>query len=244
LSNHKTAHFSFQTVVINLSSRADRRAEMTSRLVRTEINFDFMAAVEPKDLAVSDSVYLNDVTTCVWKSHKKALEIASKSHTPTLILEDDAVLSVGCDVLTNLISEMELHRIDFLQVGYLRLNAGEGLSIKSRNVYDFVTRRSLAPRFFGFFGFKEVSRVKGQDWRRDLPSDFILNDVRYGAHCYIVMPGFAGKVLKLNDPAFLSADDFYVALSKMRSFRMARLKQSQSSQDDSPSSFSTRYIHE
>jgi len=244
MKNERVKEVGFKTLVINLSSRADRRAVMASRLAKAEINFDFFFAVEPKDLTENDFVYLNDVTTCVWKSHKETLSRASKSSLPTLILEDDAVLAIGYEEIAHLVSQMELHDIDFLQLGYLRLNIGETLSIEARNAYDLITRSSLAPRFFGLFGFKEVERVKGQSWRRRLPFEFVLNDVRYGAHCYIVAPDFAGKVLKLNDPAFLSADDFYVALSKMRTFKMARLRKSRCSQDSSPSSFSKRYILE
>jgi len=244
VKNERVKEVGFKTLVINLGSRADRRVVMASRLAHAEIKFDFLIAVEPKDLTETDFFYLNDVTTCVWKSHKETLSLAFKSSLPTLILEDDAVLAIRNDEIAHLISQMELHDIDFLQLGYLGLNVGETFSIKLRNAYDLITRRSLAPKFFGFFGFKEVERGKSQGWRRQLPSEFVLNDVRYGAHCYIVTPDFAGKVLKLNDPAFLSADDFYVALSKMRTFKMARLRKSRSSQDKSPSSFSARYVLE
>ena len=244
MEDKRMEHGLFETLVINVSSRTDRQAAMTSRLADARIDFHFLAAVEPKDLAETDFTYLNDVTTCVWKSHTKTLEIASKSSRPTLILEDDALLKIDYAEIAELVPQMVLHNIDFLQVGYLRLNGGESFSIALRNVYDFITRRSLAPRFFGFFGFNEVQRAKSQIGRRKIPSNFILNDVRYGAHCYLVMPNFACSILKLNEPAFLSTDDFYIALSKMRAFRMARLKNSRCSQDNSPSSFSKRYILE
>ena len=232
----------FNTFVINLASRVDRRVAIASRLAHAELDFNFSVAVEPKDLSATDFRYLTDVTICVWKSHLETLEKASESSLPTLILEDDAVLKLGYAEIADLVSQMELHKIDFLQVGYSALSVGERFSISARNTYDFIIRRSLAPRFFDFFGFEEVKRAKDQIWRKKLPSGFILNDVRYGTHCYIVRPDFARKLLPLNDPAFLSADNFYIALSKMRSFKMARLKMSRCSQDDSPSSFSERYI--
>lgn len=235
---------SFKTSVINVDSRVDRRLAISSRLAKAGIDFDVIVAVEPKDLAESECIFLNEVTTSVAKSHLRALKHASIASTHTLILEDDAVLKVNIDEIGELIFQMHLHNIDFLQVGFTELNYVESFAIRLRNFYDFVIRKSIFPKFFSFFGFKEVSRALTQTWRKELPSRIIINDVRYGALCYIVSPNFAARVMDLNNPAFLTADDFYISLSKTKSMRMARLKKSQCSQDNSPSSFSKRYILE
>ena len=136
---------------------------------------------------------------------------------------------------------MQKYEIDFLQIGYLRINGFEYFTILMRNFYNFFVTRGLFVEFFSVLGFAEVKRVKNQKWLRGIPNNYVLNDIRYGAHCYVVSPSFSAKMLNLNNPPFLAADDFYVALSKMKSFKMFRLSKSLSKQDFYKSSFDKRY---
>jgi GR25 family glycosyltransferase involved in LPS biosynthesis len=170
--------------------------------------------------------------------------MAALSSSPTLVLEDDAILNFDISQIEFFSSIMTEHEIDFLQVGYLKINLAEGALIELKNWYSFFTRTAIAASFFNLFGFKEVGRAKGQIWRGYLPKNFIVNDVRFGAHCYLITPKFASKILALNSPAFLPADDFYVALSRAKSFKMIRLRRSLSQQDASISSFSKRFLLE
>jgi len=232
----------FNVFVINLVTRSDRKSEIYGRLEKIGLLPKFITAIEPKDLVAHQETYLSETAECVWRSHNACLRLASESDVPTLILEDDAILRFSKKDITNLLKQMNKNRIDFLQIGFLNLHLADTLSIYSRNIYNFILKRQLAPKVFERFGFKEVMRAQNQKWRQDLPSNFVINDIRYGAHCYIVTPNFAKKMLDLNSPAFLSADDFYVALGKMKSFKMIRLSKSLSSQDDSISSFKKRFV--
>ena len=231
-----------QTLVINVKSNIERRQNISSRLEQRNINFDFVQAVEPLTPPLGGTQYLTDIAKAVWLSHRKCLEIAASGSRPTVILEDDAILNFDATTIERLSDAITEFEIDFIQIGYLNINLAEGVSIILRNFYSFFTRNALAANMFGFFGFMEVGRAKDQVWRNSLPKDFIVNDVRYGAHCYLVAPTFASKIIALNDPPFLPADDFYVALSRAKSFKMIRLKKSKCSQDGTQSSFRRRFL--
>jgi GR25 family glycosyltransferase involved in LPS biosynthesis len=232
----------FQTLVINLVTRADRRTSMSSRLEAKGLSYEFIPAVEPERALSNETRYLTETANAVWLSHRKCLEKASSSNNPTLILEDDAILNFETSQIEKIVATMTALGLDFVQVGYLRINLGESVSIQLRNWYGFFTRHAIAGDFFKLFGFKEVARAKSQNWRSSLPSNFVVNDVRFGAHCYLVSPKFAEQILALNRPAFLPADDFYVAISRAKSFKMIRIKKSLSEQDASASSFSKRFL--
>jgi GR25 family glycosyltransferase involved in LPS biosynthesis len=231
-----------RTLVINVASNSARRDSMSERLLHKGISFTFVEAIESKDVIPTDSRFLTSTAEAVWKSHLKCLSIAAEYSSPTLILEDDAILYFDEKSLQEIVDTMLSKNLDFIQLGYLGINLAERLSIEVRNLYAFFTRNSLLSTFFTIFGFKEVQRARSQTWRKMLPSNFVVNDIRFGAHCYLVTPQFAKKILLLNSPAFLPADDFFVSLSRAKAFKMIRLKKSCAAQDNSPSAFSTRFL--
>jgi GR25 family glycosyltransferase involved in LPS biosynthesis len=231
-----------QTLVINVKSNIERRQNIASRLGQASINFNFVQAVEPIEFTLDRPEYLTDTAKAVWLSHRKCLELSASVSQPTLILEDDAVLNFNATTLDELSGVMIELDLDFIQIGYLKINLAEGFSIILRNFYSFFTRKARGTKLFELFGFMEVGRAKDQSWRNSLPKNFIVNDVRYGAHCYLISPNFASKLIDLNDPPFLPADDFYVALSRAKSFKMLRLMKSKCSQDGTQSSFQKRFL--
>jgi hypothetical protein len=56
------------------------------------------------------------------------------------------------------------------------------------------------------------------------PKGFVIDDCQPGAHFYLVRRSFCLSISALNDPQFLSIDDFFTALSRMRTFKMLRVK--------------------
>ena len=66
------------------------------------------------------------------------------------------------------------------------------------------------------------------------PINFVADDCLPGAHFYLVNRKMASAILELNEPQFLSIDDFYSALSKMRTFRILRSRKSAASQKPFP----------
>jgi GR25 family glycosyltransferase involved in LPS biosynthesis len=170
--------------------------------------------------------------------HFHAYSIIADTYDSALILEDDAVLEVKVEVLIKMLEDMKENDLDLIQVGFLTLNVFDGISIASRNLYNFFVRNTIFVNIFRMFGLREAERSKKQFWRKKIPSKYVVNDIRYGGHAYFISPRFASAVLELNSPSFLSLDDFFVSLSKMKSFRMVRLKHSRARQLGNLSSFS------
>jgi hypothetical protein len=71
---------------------------------------------------------------------------------------------------------------------------------------------------------------------QNVPSGFVSDDVRSGAHAYIVSRNFAKILISLNEPAFLTVDGLYSALAWDKYFRMIRVRHSLIDQSNSPSS--------
>jgi hypothetical protein len=153
-------------------------------------------------------------------------------------------MEIDSEELNLIVRQATESNLDFLQIGYLKLNIIDRIEVVLRNLYDYLIRLGFLNKFFMFFGFKESERMKNQSWRKTLPSSFIVNDIRYGAHAYIISSDFARSILQLKEPHFLAIDDLFVALGRMKSFRMARLRNSRSSQSDSESSVLVRYKQE
>lgn len=229
----------FQTLVINVRENTSRLTAIGK--VLEDYEFQVVHAVTPSTLPSEFISNMTPVAVAVWSSHLKCLEIASTNKVPTLILEDDSELDISQQEIGWICSQMQKHKIAFVQIGFLYLNPVDRCSIAIRNLYDQVVRHGFSAAMLSKFGFQEVARAKEQAWRKPIPNNLVLNDIRYGAHCYLVDPEFARKMCQLNNPPFLSADDFYVSLSKMKSFRMTRLRWSRANQSGSPSSFNFRF---
>jgi GR25 family glycosyltransferase involved in LPS biosynthesis len=228
-------------LVINLDSDVDRKRVISERLRASGIQFEIVQAVTTETLTLPNPGNMNLMAVAVWQSHLKCLRESSESGLFTLILEDDAVIGFDNAFLIKTVNVMSKYQIDFLQVGYLRINGFEYFSILARNVYNFFVSKGLFSQLFSLVGLGEVKRVRNQKWLKDIPRNFVLNDIRYGAHCYIVAPTFSRKIQELNNPPFLAADDFYVSLGKMKSFKMFRLRKSLSKQGMYLSNFIKRY---
>jgi GR25 family glycosyltransferase involved in LPS biosynthesis len=218
-----------------------RRLVISEMLGLAGIEFRIIQAVTTDAVNLPNLGNMNLTAVAVWQSHLNCLKDSVKNEAYTLILEDDATIGFDSRYLTEAISIMHEHKIDFLQIGYLGINVFQFFSILMRNLYNFFVSRGLFAQFFSRFGLDEVKRAKNQKWLRHIPKSYVLNDIRYGAHCYVVSPSFSAAMVKLNNPPFLATDDFYVSLSKMKSFKMFRLSKSLSRQGHYISSFNKRY---
>ena len=100
-------------LVISVATATARRAMQLKQLDQLGLSGKIMDAVTPKELPVSvldDYKFswarpLSDGEIACALSHKKAWEIAAKSNGPTLILEDDALLSNDISDVLQAISE-------------------------------------------------------------------------------------------------------------------------------------------
>jgi|694.fasta_scaffold10592_10 GR25 family glycosyltransferase involved in LPS biosynthesis len=220
--------------VINLNDRVDRWQHSLTQLEKLGWNAHRVQAIEsPAD----SKFFTNPAVASCWLSHKKALsEFLLTESTHALILEDDFEVRVALNE-TDFQCLMKSD-LDFIQIGFLYTTLLERIYIKFENFYD------LTVRTYGFFerilwnkGVSEKLLVRE---RLSLPYDFVFADIRPGAHCYFLNRKAAAYLISVNDPIFLSTDDLYMSLGKMKYVRMARLRKSKVSQTNSQSSINPR----
>jgi len=224
--------------VISLPNATDRLSLISAHLDLLGLKFEVVRGYVPADLNTPEISNITPTTNAVWHSHRACAKLVADNYKSALILEDDAALGVKKDDLLKMLEDMEAYDLDLIQVGFLTLNIFDGISILARNLYNFFVRNTIFANFFRMFGLREVERSKRQFWRKKIPSQYVINDIRYGGQAYFISPRFASVVLELNRPTFLSIDEFFVGLSKMKSFRMVRLKHSRARQIGNLSSFS------
>ena len=223
--------------VISLPNATERLSLISAHLDSLGLSFQVVWGYLPADLNTPKISNITPTTDAVWHSHRACAKLVADNDKPALILEDDSALGVKKEDLLKMLKDMEVYDLDLIQVGFLKLNFFDGISILARNLYNFFVRNTIFANFFMTFGLREVERSKRQFWRKKIPSQYVVNDIRYGGQAYFISPRFASVILALNSPTFLSLDEFFVSLSKMKSFKMVRLKHSRASQISNLSSF-------
>ena len=223
--------------VINLFDRPERWQSAQAQSHRLGIQIIRVDAIGP----IQDSVYLTPGVAAIWESHKRAfLEFLLSHQTHALILEDD--FKVKRFAKKRIEKALKISSFDFLQIGFLKTRKKEYIDIFYANNSDLLLKIffKLSARFKNIFGnLNQKYRVLKQS---EIPVQIVLDDIRPGAHAYIISKKFAQEMLKINTPAFLSTDQLYISLGQMRIFSMGRLRKSLISQSNSPSSVRQRFV--
>jgi GR25 family glycosyltransferase involved in LPS biosynthesis len=223
--------------LINLDDRKDRLDSSTKQLNEVGLQFIRVSAVPSKD--VEESIFLTDPVLACWKSHLKTYSILVESDLEyALILEDDFLIK-NQKKFSRFLESLETERHDLLQIGFLL----PGLFNRLRWIFE-----ELEKLIFYSLGF--VSRIIGLGSlsRRLRIAEARSTSVRYtkssflpGTHAYLINKRMALALVSLDSPQF-SADEFFIALSKMRSFRMARFWRSLVTQSNSAPSINERFV--
>jgi len=202
--------------VINLLTRPDRLARMSSQLNAAGLSFETLVAVDGKQSGY-ESIFLSKGEIGCFKSHVKAMRRQTELGAPySLILEDDAALS--SDVTEKFLSQMtdlmDRNKLDILQIGFIG------------HFYRFSLRSGVLEAVISFLngrGKKDSSGVR-----------FVLGDFRSGAHAYIVSSRLAEGISEaIFEPPLLPWDDWLGLMAKAqthRHMRIARLVRSLVSQ--------------
>jgi len=210
----------YQGYVINLDSARDRLDSFL--LLGTKYNrvAQRVAAVSPINSDLSGNKYVSESVAACWESHRKVFRLFLDSNFDyALIQEDDSIMKAVN--LQKIIHTMSSKDIDFIQIGFLYGTFGRKIEIFGRNLWHFllyalkITSKKISPR----------SDLILRPTLREVLSDhpfLVPADVRAGTHAYVVSRHFARNVLEMNSPIILAADDFFMALSRMRSFAMYR----------------------
>ncbi len=232
----------FVAYVINLDSEVKRWESCNAEASILNLTLYRVSAIKADDL--SQSVYATKGVQAAWKSHCKALKIFLDSGADyAFLLEDDFEITHP-QIIKRFIESGEYENWDLVQFGYLL----PGMDTKVK-----VLIANIEATFFKFlanigdlkqgshFKFSARLRVK---IARNRPNNFVADDCLPGAHFYLVNRKMALAILELNQPQFLSIDDFFSALSKMRTFKMLRSRKSAVDQKPFPAWQGARFIGE
>jgi GR25 family glycosyltransferase involved in LPS biosynthesis len=220
----KPNHTKILIQVINLPSRPDRLARMSSQLKDAGLGFENLVAVDGRKLGL-ESKFLSMGEVGCFKSHVHAMRRHSESGASySLILEDDAVLKpvVNQRFLSEMMDLMERNQIDILQIGFIE--HFYSISIRSGVLEALIT-------LLNGRGKRDISGFR-----------FVVGEFRSGAHAYIVNQRLSeGISLAVSEPPLLPWDDWLGLMAKAqtyRNFRIARLVKSVVSQASRSSQYS------
>ena len=229
-----------QAYVINLESRPDRWSQVVEQSDLLNLKITRIPGLPSSDFDGEFSLTVTAPVKACWEAHRLAArEFLDTNDSHALILEDDFLLSKS---FSHLHFELALkHKFDFVQIGFLKTSPFVASSILFFNFTDTLLR------VFGIL--KEIPFLKRFLKnkllileRLNIPSFFVMNDIRPGAHAYVISRKFAEHMLLMNDPTYLSTDALYIALGPMRTFKMGRLRKSVITQRQSVSSITSRFI--
>lgn len=219
--------------LINLDSRIDRLSHSKNQAMKHGIPFERVSAVVPEEPLPFNTLISAPAFACL-QSHLKALRTflqTSESH--ALILEDDFQILKPAHFKIFIESRVFEH-YDFVQLGFLQMGLRHRIDLFAIYIEHILIR--MLSQFLKIIGNKNL--VKRLRLRRiqGIPRGFLPDDIRSGAHCYVVSRNFAQTILFLNNPAFLTIDSLYGTLPWNHHFRMIRTTRSWVDQTDSKSS--------
>ena len=221
--------------LINLETRRDRLNSSKLEAKKLGLNLIRVDAF-PAIAKPSDGNLLSGSAHACYESHMKALRLFLSSNSKhCLILEDDFIVENRKRLLAT-ISRIQLSDWDFVQLGFLNTGLRDRFHRLLTNYETAIIRivetldRRFLPNRFSVSTRLRIKRIRG------VPKGFVPDDIRSGAHAYVISRTMAEKVLLFNDPVFLTTDGFYSSLAWDKAFRMIRVGKSFINQSDSPSS--------
>ena len=225
--------------VINLDSRPDRWSSVLSAGSRLGVELLRVPAIGSTQIPESSGSFVTPTVNACWLSHQKAASLfLASSEEYGLILEDDFVPEGKFSV--DHLKIAQANDLDFLQLGFLKTSIGESTSIVVQNAWNTCLQTlgyaSSQVKPLKHFGEKILVSE-----RSGIPQNLVVNDIRAGAHAYILSREFAEFMTQINQPTALSTDALFISLGPMRTLRMARLRRSIVGQSDSPTSITSRF---
>jgi len=213
-----------EILVISLDTDFKRREVCTSQLFG--YGYKFVSAIDGRGKEKSVNSLVTAPVEAIWQSHGLALgQFLAGDFRYCLILEDDFHIR-DRKRFDDLMRKLMQEDFDLVQVGWLTT----GLDIVLLRTYEavlYATFRALNRISRSSHNMTKILEKKLRPQRALQVPNFAIPDSFFpGAHAYLVSRNLAEMVLQLNNPTFLATDDFYVALSKMRSFNVFRTRRS------------------
>jgi hypothetical protein len=208
--------------VINLEGDANRWDSVIQETANTFFETIRVDAIKAGDLPEHD--FISSGVHAAWLSHLKAIRAFLDSDAEFAIIAEDDFHIASLRELLNTVENLKSLPWDMVQLGFLYPGIDTRVKILLANtegtVFNLLGKLSQLPGLTTK-SFSSRMRVKQS---LGTPKGFVVDDCQPGAHFYLVRRSFCKSISKLNDPQFLSIDDFYTALSKMRTFKMLRIK--------------------
>jgi GR25 family glycosyltransferase involved in LPS biosynthesis len=220
--------------LINLEGERTRRNNCIESWPFTEIELKIVNAINQSSL---DPTYVTPGVAAIWASHKKAmLEFLSSGEDYAIILEDDFQF-INVSRFRDAMDTSIKNEVDFLQFGFLITGLDILLSKFLKNCEYQVFR--VAGSFLSFIGVK-TSRMRFVE-AANYPRSLIPFQVLPGAHAYLISRRLAKAIVDSTNEQFLAADNFFMSLAPMRTFKITRVKESTIGQRKIPSTIDNRF---
>jgi GR25 family glycosyltransferase involved in LPS biosynthesis len=211
-----------QLYVINLDRDIDRWESVLKESAYSFLKVHRVKAIDARDLPSQDFVSLGVHAT--WLSHIKAMNKFLESGSEfALIAEDDFHIKNPPELIA-FIKALSNIDWDMVQLGFLKPGIDTRIKVFIAHADNMLfTCLGILSQIPGLTSRNFSSRMRVRQ-SLTTPRGFVIDDCQPGAHFYLVKKSFCQSVSKLNDPQFLSIDDFYTSLSRMRTFKMLRIK--------------------
>lgn len=213
--------------LINLDRETTRLESALFEASLLEIDLFRISAVDRQNLNQGEPCLVTDGVKAAWLSHMLCLETFLKTKSEfALILEDDFSVK-NVNTFNKELSLLLQLSPDIVQFGFLTPGIDTRIKILISNFEN---------TFFRILG--SALKVLNHDFQNrlrvrrllDVPNGYVVDDFQPGAHCYLVSRKAATIILQLNKPQYLSIDDFFTGLARMRSLKFLRRRRSISGQ--------------
>lgn len=220
--------------LINLESEESRRRVSHESWPFPEIELIVVNAIDQMSL---NPTYVTRGVAAIWESHKKAMvEFLCSEEEYAIILEDDFQFK-NVNRFQNAMNEALRNQVDFLQFGFLITGLDILLAKYLKNCEYRVFR--ISGMFLSAIGVK-TSRLRYMEAAR-YPRCFIPFQVLPGAHAYLISRRLAKAIVDSTNEQMLAADNFFMSLAPMRTFKIVRASQSTIGQRKIPSTITSRF---
>lgn len=220
--------------LINVETEESRRRISLESWPFPEIEIKVVSAIDQTNL---DPKYVTPGVAAIWESHKKAMiEFLSSKEEHAIILEDDFDFK-NVSGFQNALNVALKDQIDFLQLGFLITGLDVLLAKFLKNCeYDLFRITGL---LLSAIGVKN-SRLRFVE-AASYPRILIPFQVLPGAHAYLISRRLAKAIVDSTNEQLLAADNFFMSLAPMRTFKFVRVSQSTIGQRRIPSTIKSRF---
>jgi GR25 family glycosyltransferase involved in LPS biosynthesis len=220
--------------LINLQKEVERRVFSQEFWPFPNIPMKVVSGVDQNEITAK---YVTQGVAAIWASHLRAMEtFLTTGEEFGIILEDDYQI-IDVSKFSKVLDLARTVDADFVQLGFLITGIDIFLEKHLRNIQNYVFRIGISAPFVGT---RIATRMRVRE-ASDTPPLLVSYQVLPGAHAYVISQKLARAITENQNEQFLAADDFFMSLAPMRTFRMYRAKNSCVSQREIPSTIGDRF---